>query len=331
AFRRQGIDVDGVPNGFPANAEVGELLSDGLSLIVHPEISALIPKDLDQAPVPTVCFQIDTYTYTHRRICWSMLFDYAALFHPGFEDRFRRAGHPRPLTLLHAIDPESFQGPEHERVFDIGWVGRTDGPYYRTRRKVLPLLAQRFLMNDWQRRYSYEEMVEVYKRSKIVVNISRDDYPQDLNLRCLEAMAAGALLITKLPTELSRVGFQEGEHFIGYTNEQELLDLVRYYLNHDLERRRIAEAGRTKVLQEHTYDRRVEQLLQTLAKDKGTLFAPARRWSEDKVRLIYLDYYAGHNLLGLAWEELKRIVRLNPQTAVQALGPIIGALRRKWR
>ena len=201
----------------------------------------MIPKDLDQAPVPTVCFQIDTYTYTHRRICWSMLFDYAALFHPGFEDRFRRAGHPRPLTLLHAIDPESFQGPEHERVFDIGWVGRTDGPYYKTRRKVLPLLAQRFLMNDWQRRYSYEEMVEVYKRSKIVVNISRDDYPQDLNLRCLEAMAAGALLITKLPTELSRVGFQEGEHFIGYTNEQELLDLVRYYLNHDLERRRIAE------------------------------------------------------------------------------------------
>ena len=64
-------------------------------------------------------------------------------------------------------------------------------------------------------------------------------------------MAAGALLITKLPTELSRVGFQEGAHFIGYTNEQELLALVRYYLNHDLERRRIAEAGRTKVLQEH--------------------------------------------------------------------------------
>jgi spore maturation protein CgeB len=52
-------------------------------------------------------------------------------------------------------------------------------------------------MNEWWRLYTYEEMVKVYQRSKIVVNVGRDDYPQDANLRVFEAMAAGALLITQ--------------------------------------------------------------------------------------------------------------------------------------
>ncbi len=54
-------------------------------------------------------------------------------------------------------------------------------------------------MNDINRHYTPEEMSVVYKQSKIIFNLSQDDYLQDANLRCFEAMAAGALLITHNP------------------------------------------------------------------------------------------------------------------------------------
>ncbi|MEM4218097.1 MAG: glycosyltransferase [Candidatus Methanomethylicaceae archaeon] len=59
-----------------------------------------------------------------------------------------------------------------------------------------------------------------------MVNISRDDFPHDANMRCFEVMAAGALLVTSLPTELADLGFEEGRHFVGFEHEQDLLEKV---------------------------------------------------------------------------------------------------------
>ncbi|MFA0749852.1 MAG: hypothetical protein SLRJCFUN_000255 [Candidatus Fervidibacter sp.] len=335
AFRRKGIHLVCAPADCPLDADIYSLLRlcpESPALIVQPETAfPLLPRGLTEVDIPTACFQIDTHAYTYRRLRWSMLFDYAILFHPGFEETFKQAGHPRPITLPHAVDAEVFQGPELERVYEVGWVGRIDAPIYKTRQRVLGLLSERFRMNEWWRPHSYEEMAEVYRRSKIVVNVGGDDYPEDANLRVFEAMAAGALLITQLPSELFLLGFEEREHFVGYRKEQELPDIIRYYLDHESERRRIAEAGREKVLREHTYDERVSQLVEILQRDEGNLFAPARSWPEDKVRLVYLDYFAGAGLLDLALREFVEIMKRNRRTALYGLRPLAGALRRRWR
>jgi len=335
ALQRRGVRLVCADEGFPLNGDIRALLErcpEKPSLIIQPEtVFPLLPWGLNEIDIPTACFQIDTYAYIHRRVRWSMLFDYTILFHPGFEARFRCAGHPRPVTLPHAVDAEVFQGPEQERIFEVGWVGRTDGPLYRTRRQILKLLSQHFRMNEWWRPHTYEEMAEVYKRSKVVVNIARDDYPQDAPLRFAEAMAAGALFITRLPTELTSLGFEEGKHFVGYRDERRLLDLVHYYLKHETERQRIAEAGREKVLREHTYDCRVETLLQMLERDKGQFFAPARHWSEERVRLVYLDWWTAHMYLDNALTELRQIARRSLKTALRGCLLIARAWARQWR
>jgi len=305
AFRKRKINLVCVPDNFPVDGDLRALLDrypDKPSLIIQPEtVFPILPWDLTETSIPTACFQIDVYAYTRHRIRWSMLFDYAILFHPGFNEHFRQAGHPKPLTLLHAVDAETFEKSEGERDLEVGWVGRADGPLYKTRRKVLHLLSQHFRMNEWWRPYTYEEMAKVYQRSKIVVNVGRDDYLQDANLRVFEAMAAGALLITQLPSELILIGFEPNVHFVGYESESDLLDLVRYYLSNEKERQQIAEAGREKVLKEHTYDTRVETLLSALEQDKGQLFAPARQWSQDQVRLLYADWFSANGWFREAW------------------------------
>ena len=198
-------------------------------------------------------------------------------------------------------------------------------------------------MNDWRSRHEPEEMARIYRQSKIVVNIARDDFPQDANMRTFEAMAAGALLLTSLPTELAQIGFEDGVHFVGFREEAQIAPLVQKYLLEESARRRIAEVARDKVLREHTYDRRVATILE-LAKQNGQEFsAPARSWSKERVHLAYLDYFAGNGALDCALDELRAIARLSLGDATLGAGMLArawarrsqarmtGAIRSVWR
>lgn len=322
AFRRKGFCVIGIDIGFPFNGDLSQLLQlcpEPPSLILHPESpTPYLPWGLSQVGIPTASFQIDVYAYTRRRIVWSMLFDHVFVFHPGYDLKFREAGHPGAHFLPHAVDAKLFAGEELERTFEVGWVGQVHGPIYRRRETTLRMLSESFRMNDFARRYSLEEMAVVYSQSKVVVNIGRDDFPQDANLRTFEAMGAGALLITSLPSELTPIGFEEGVHFVGYHEVQEIKPLVRKYLADDSARQRIAEAARAKVLREHTYDQRVDSLLEQVGACNKKLWAPARTWSEERVRLACLDYFAGNGAIECAAQELRRIARLKLKEA--ALG-----------
>ena len=334
AFYRRGDRVVSAHASFPPNGNLSQLLEqcpEPPTLILHPEYLPIMPWGLTKVNIPTACFQIDTYTYTRRRFAWSMLFDLVFVFHPGYDTEFRTAGHPGAHFIPHAIEPSLFLGEEPGRVFEIGWVGQTRGPLYRTRERLLPVLSKSFRMNDWGKRYQPDEMARIYRQSKIVVNIARDDFPQDANLRTFEAMAAGALLLTVLPTELTQIGFEDGVHFVGFRNEAEIAPLVRKYLLEESARRRIAERARDKVLCEHTYDRRVETILELATQNGGKFSAPARSWSEERVHLAYLDYFAGHGALDCAWDELRSIARLSLGDATRGAGMLAHAWARKSR
>jgi hypothetical protein len=334
AICRSGERVVGVHASFPPNGDISELLDrcpERPALILHPEYIPIMPRGLTSVSIPTACFQIDTYAYTRRRIAWSMLFDLVFVFHPAYDTEFRTAGHPGAHFIPHAIEPSFFLGEETDRVFEIGWVGQTAGPLYRTRERLLPVLSRSFRMNDWSRHHEPEEMARVYRQSKIIVNIARDDFPQDANMRAIEAMASGALLLTSLPTELAQFGFEDGVHFVGYRNEAEIVPLVRKYLLEESARCRISEVARDKVLREHSYDRRVETILELVKQHGRKFLAPARYWSEERVRLAYLDYYASNGVLDCASDELRAITRLSIGDATRGAGMLARAWARRSR
>lgn len=337
ALERRGVQVACVDDDVPLNEDIHKLVArcpEQPSLILHPELDfPLLPQGLEQIDIPTACFQIDTYAYTERRIQWSMLFDHPIVFHPGYQERFERAGHPGVITFYHAARRDLFDGPEVERIFDVGSIGRTHAKVQSARRRVLTKLAARFRLNEWQRSHTFEEVAEVYRRSKIVVNVPRDDFPEDANMRAFEGMAAGCLLISRVPTELTAIGFREGVHFVAYRDEDEIMGLVERYLSNEGDRERIAHAGREKVVTEHTHDNRADTLLQRLVQDSGRFSAPAREWPEWRVRLARLDYYSAHREFGYACAELGRIARIDlrrafPGAAVVARGLASRARRR---
>ena len=335
AFRRRGIEFACVEDSVPLDAPLVEVVrSSGTapSAIFHFESAhPLFPAGLEKSEIPTVCFHPDTYAFTARRIRWSSVFDHAAVFHPGYAERFAAAGHPGAFLLPHAVRREFFDGSEREREFEIGWVGQTSGPFYQARAQWLPKLGNEFRTNDWSRTYTVREVAETYLRSRIVVNIGRDDFPQDANLRVFEVLASGALLITSLPSELEQIGFADGAHFAGYRQPAEIRGLVRKYLDDETERVRIAAAGRELVLADHTYDRRAGQLLARLAHSENVKQAPARKWPEANSRLAAMDFYAAHGLTACAARQFPYIAGHGFRETIEAASLLSRAAWRSLR
>jgi hypothetical protein len=319
--KRQGVGSNNLDNNLTFNAINPSIYSTPIEdidyvLFPDPPIS-ILPSWIVQSPAPTICFQIDTYSKPEWRALWSSLFDYVVAFHPGYEGYFSKYGHERVLVFPHAVNAADYSRNAEERPFDVGWVGRIDGPLYESRRRVLPILKDRYKLNDWQRFYTEDETPQIYGLSRIVVNIGRDDYPQDANLRCFEAMAAGALLITHLPSELEQIGFQSGEHFIGYHELDELPALIDLFLRDSSRRKEIANKARELVLCKHSYDARVASLLSILDKDAGRKFAPARKWTDAQVNYVYLHYFCKRAKLKEAKAEFWKLLTRSPALALR--------------
>jgi spore maturation protein CgeB len=80
-------------------------------------------------------------------------------------------------------------------------------------------------------------------------------------MRTFEIPACGAFLLAERTEEHLEL-FEENKEMVCFESPEELVDKVRYYLAHDKERQRIAEAGYGKVTGEkHTYQDRLSEIL----------------------------------------------------------------------
>lgn len=314
--------------------QLEELVPENINplLIIHPDSwPRLLPQGITTTTHPTCCFQIDTFEEPQARAEFSRLFDYAFVFHPEYDKKFAQYGSLNTYVLPHAVDAEIFQNCQIEKIYDLGWVGRLNGKKYSVRRYYINKLKRSFKMNDIELYYTPEEMALVYCQSKIVVNLSRDDYLQDANLRCFEVMASGALLITPKPSELSKLGFEVGIHFVSFEDELELYQKVQHYLEQDRERETIARNAQKLVLEQHTYDARVATILAILNRNANKLFAPARQWNEVQVYQEYLKYFCRSFMLDKAFCELGKIYKIKPTMAYFNSLKLIKALIIKFR
>lgn len=113
------------------------------------------------------------------------------------------------------------------------------------------------------------EVSNVYSQSKINLNITLHCIETGISQRVFDVMAAGGFLLTNYQEELEEL-FVPGEDLVIYHNMEELQYYVAYYLEHEEERQRIAGNGQRKVLKDHDFHIRLEQVLkQVREKEQG--------------------------------------------------------------
>ena len=97
--------------------------------------------------------------------------------------------------------------------------------------------------------------------------LARDAYPHirlSMSARAFIAMGLGAFYLT-FPTDGIGEMFEPGGEIVTFDSPDDMIDKIRYYLNHDEEREAIAAAGKKRVLAEHTYEHRFRRMFEILA------------------------------------------------------------------
>jgi spore maturation protein CgeB len=95
------------------------------------------------------------------------------------------------------------------------------------------------------------EMVKVFNLAKIVLNIHmEEDFPYKVNMRTFEATGCGAFLLTDYAYGMEEM-FRVNEELVIYANEDELLELAKYYLYVEGEREVIGKKAQEKAYDKH--------------------------------------------------------------------------------
>ncbi len=110
------------------------------------------------------------------------------------------------------------------------------------------------------------EAPQIYNSAKINLNITGAQLMKSVNQRVFDVSACGAFLLTDYRDDLSELFDTETEIAV-YNDMAGMRKKVRYYLEHDEERRVMAARARERVLKEHTYCHRVKTIISALESD----------------------------------------------------------------
>jgi len=162
-----------------------------------------------------------------------------------------------------------------KRVVDEGLDIKWWGPRIRRRigtfvlglllSKVSRVYGGRFVWNE-----TYAKAVHLAK-----IFIARDAYPSirlSLSDRTFAALGLGAFYLT-FPTNGIETLFRPGEEIVTFNTPDQMIERIRYYLDHEAERTAIAAAAQQKVLAHHTYQQRFEQMFD-MVRRRGLDLAP---------------------------------------------------------
>lgn len=103
-------------------------------------------------------------------------------------------------------------------------------------------------------------MYEAIKASRIVFNAEIDGFQSEGgNMRLFEATASGSFVLTEHHDNIKDY-FVPGTEIETFSDGAELLDKVRYYLSHPVEREAIARRGQARCLQDYSLEKRAGEL-----------------------------------------------------------------------
>jgi spore maturation protein CgeB len=108
-----------------------------------------------------------------------------------------------------------------------------------------------------------EEKAKALNAAKIVLNTMHYGEIEGVNCRLFEAAGCGAFQIADWKPALSDL-FEPEKEIVTFRTQKDLKEKVDYYLAHPDERREIADRAYVRAHREHTYERRIESIIEKL-------------------------------------------------------------------
>ena len=144
----------------------------------------------------------------------------------------------------------SFAKPLKKDI-DVAFLGQISD-YRDKRRAYIEYLMEQNISGyiatlNRDQQVDHSKYAEILGRAKIGINFSYSVDKHQLKGRVFETMHSGAMLLeTKNPQ--TEAFFQDGIDYVSFSDKEDLLKKINYYLIHEQERESIAQSGRKKVL-----------------------------------------------------------------------------------
>jgi GT2 family glycosyltransferase len=153
------------------------------------------------------------------------------------------------------------QGP----VAEVSFVGQPHGDRKavidRLRRAGIDVQVYGTGWGGGTRRLEFEEMVGLFGRSRINLNLSNacDASYKQIKGRNFEVPACGGFLLTGVAENLHEY-YELGKEVAVYSSADDMIEKIRHYLGNEGERAAVAAAGHSRTMRDHTYEKRLEEI-----------------------------------------------------------------------
>ena len=143
-------------------------------------------------------------------------------------------------------------------------------------------IDDRYWLNKTDKFFNHPSLNTVYNQSKILLSFGiyadNVDYYSEKDLenidgvfnrcwgypcRIFSYMGSGGFTLADQRKEACRY-FEEGVEAITYNSIDECIEKIEYYLEHEEEREKIAEAGHKRYLKDHTIETRMKKVLEAI-------------------------------------------------------------------
>lgn len=162
---------------------------------------------------------------------------------------------PGDTYLPYAYDPVWHAPEKQARLFDVCLLGL----HYKNRNVLMDMLRQNGIKCYYDLGPSFDEARQAYNQAPIGINWSSKD---DLTARVFELMGMRRLAVVNDVPDLKSF-FRDGVDLIVFSNAQEAMQKIQYYLANEEQMAAIAQCGHTTV-KPHTWDARVNRILEDL-------------------------------------------------------------------
>ena len=196
------------------------------------------------------------------------------------------------IRLWTPVDVRFFKPGDGPRDIPVSFVGSTE--WFRSvREDYLGHLRKQGVAvyqagGRGAKRISLKQYAEILGRSKISLNFSWGlPGTHALHGRVFETMFSGALLVENRNSETPQF-FDPMSDYVVFDTKEDLVEKVRYYLEHEDERQRIALCGHQKALEQYNHNEFWAKVMGKL-QELGLLPAPLE-WTVRKTPIAQYGY-----------------------------------------
>ncbi len=252
-----------------------------------------------QIPQKILFLTDDEWRFHETTRHYGQCFDWCVTTSKGSLPWYKEHGFQNVILSQWAYNHKVFRPVEIAREYDVSLIG---APHSNRVELVRYLVGHGIdvrlfgpgwgsipdLKDRWGGYLSVEDMVLTICKTRINLNPARSSVGGSTQLKgsTFEIAGCRGFQLTEERPYLNDY-FRLGEEIVTFTTFEDLLEKVRYYLEHDIERERIASKAYQRAQREHTWEKQLDKIFAQAAAGRAG-GRNVSQTTDTKVGLVYL-------------------------------------------